>query len=412
MFNLNLIFDMRAISTLLFLTIILASCGQKLIDPEETITCPQLGLGESHPKHQMYQNILDDYLDQLNVPGISAVIYTPDDSIWAGTAGLADREQAIGMNTCHVLYSGSVAKVYTVTAALRLYEEGHLNLDAQIDDYLPASIADNLPNGKLATVRQLMNHEAGMPDHDDEKDLEKYLKDHDGKLPSPADQLAYLYDNEPRFAPGDSVAYSSAHTLALAIIIDNIEGSSHSETISREIIQKLNLTETYYKNETGYPEPINLVKGYLNSGNRSKDFSTESVNYCDGSHGDAGIVASAHDYYLFLRGLMEGKVVSKSTLDEMTAARWLFDDGTHGLGFGLGLFIIKKDDEVVKIGHSGMTLGGLTHVYYYPQTGSYIVLCTNTMLGKQSHLNEWGAEMLVGTPTESIMAEFETLILD
>ena len=43
----------------------------------------------------------------------------------------------------------------------------------------------------------------------------------------------------------------------------------------------------------------------------------ESINYCEGSHGDAGIIATAHDYYLFMRGLMEGQIVEQTTLDNM-----------------------------------------------------------------------------------------------
>ena len=65
----------------------------------------------------------------------------------------------------------------------------------------------------------------------------------------------------------------------------------HSHIISREIIEKLALSETFYKNESGYPTPQNLTKGYYG---RNEDITQEAINYAGDSQGDAGVIGSSH----------------------------------------------------------------------------------------------------------------------
>ena len=390
----------------------LFSCDKVELTPRKSLECPSIGLGEKHGQDSVFQEILERYVSR-GFPGLSAAIYTADEGLWTGAAGLANIEEGLAMGTCNVLFSGSVAKLYTVTAAMVLYEQGKLDLDAPIAPYLPEEVAQRLPNADRATIRQLMNHQAGMPDHDDDRELGKYIERNNGRLPDAMGQLAYLYDDKARFEPGDSAAYSSAHTVALALVIDQIAGEHHSHVISREIIQRLGLTETFYKNESGYPKPNNLVRGYWGKAKKNDDITEGAINYAEGSQGDAGIIATAHDYYHFLKALMEGKIVTQTTLEEMIDARYIYDDGTYALGFGLGLFFIKYKGEVVKVGHGGMTAGGMVHLYYYPSTQSYISIATNTLIEDDAGmLRSWGAGILVKTGEESLMDELEVVILE
>lgn len=401
--------------SLVFLTVIFLtqSCNNEPLnlEPKSTINCTPIGLGDSHPKNQDYQKILDKYVAK-GFPGITAAIYTPENGLWVGASGLSDIKNRIAMSTCNTLFSGSVAKLYTVTAGMILYEQGKLELDAKISKFLPQNIVDNLPNAKEATIRQLMNHSAGMPDHDDEEGLSKYLDRHKGNLPSAEEQLTYLYDNAPNFPAGSAVQYSSAHTLTLSIVLDNIAGEHHSNIISRDIIQKIGLEDTYYKNEPSYPTPPNLVRGYVDGASKNQDITTFSINYCNGSQGDAGVIATANDYYLFLKALMEGRIIKQSTLDIMMKPTWAAEQSNLAVGYGLGLFIGQKDNEFVKVGHSGATAGGMSHVYYYPKADAYIIVLTNTIAEDNMKLAQlWSVELILGTGSENITAEIESIHL-
>ena len=401
------------VQLLLILTIGFAfSCQKEFKDVGLTddLNCERIGLGESHSKHQQFQSIIQQYVDK-GFPGITALI-SDSEGIWIGAAGKANVKKKQDLKTCNVFFSGSVAKMYTVTAAMILYEQGRLDLDAKIGQFLPTEVANSLPNAQTATIRQLMNHTAGMPDHDNEEALSDWSDRRDGALPPAEDQLAYLYDNDPLFNPGDTAMYSSAHTLALALVLDQIAGEPHANIISKEIINKLGLTETFYKNESGYPNPENLVRGYFG---KKEDITKESINYCRDSYGDAGIIASAFDYYQFLEALMTLKIVSQTTLNEMLKPRLVVGGELSGmqyaLSFGLGLFLIESQGELVKLGHSGVTVGGMSHVYYYPTVDAYLVILTNTIIDDDPTLFAgWSGNTIVGFGGESIMEDFENLI--
>ncbi|MET2986190.1 serine hydrolase domain-containing protein [Aureibaculum conchae] len=399
------------VTVIIAISLVAMSCdGNDIsLEPKNTIECNPVGLGESHPYHKDYRKILDNYISK-GFPGITAAIYTPENGLWVGASGLSDIKNRVAMNTCNTLFSGSVAKLYTVTAGMILYEQGKLDLDAKISNFLPQNVVDNLPNAKEATIRQLMNHTAGMPDHDDEEGLNDYIESNEGNLPSAEEQLAYLFDDDPLFVPGESVQYSSAHTLTLSLVIDSIAGEHHSNIISKEIIQKVGLTETFYKNETGYPSPKNLVNGYLNSASKNNDITKESINYCKGSHGDAGIIASANDYLLFIKALIEGEIVSQNTLDTMLTPVWGYNQSDYSIGFGLGFIMGSTKNILNKIGHSGATAGGMSHVYYYPTKKAFIVLLTNTLAEDDEKLiQDWSGNFVVGAGGNSIMEDLESI---
>jgi len=78
----------------------------------------------------------------------------------------------------------------------------------------------------------------------------------------------------------------------------------------------------------------------------------------------------------------------------------------------MGLFVVTLDDKVVKVGHSGLTAGGMSHVYYYPETGAYIVLLTNIMPVDDDMFSvSFGGELLVEGTVPSVMADLEGVVL-
>ena len=154
-------------------------CSKEDVPPTPGIPCNDYEFNAAHPLGSNFQNILEAYINK-GFPGISAAVYTPRDGLWLGSAGKVSLESHQGMATCNAFFSGSVAKMYTVTAAMLLHEAGMLPLDAPISDYLPLEVVNQLPNGQTATVQQLMDHSAGMPDHDDEPQLNQYNRTKSG----------------------------------------------------------------------------------------------------------------------------------------------------------------------------------------------------------------------------------------
>lgn len=374
------------------------------IELANSLDCPELEAAGNHPLDAELSAHLDTIVSK-GFPGVSAVVYTPEGGVWRGTAGKADLGSGIPVQTCHAFFSGSIAKTYTATVAMQLVESGLLSLDDPIAPHLPISLRENLPNAGVATVRQLLNHTAGMPDHDDEEQLDAYLEMTNGELPSAEDQLAYLYDNAPRFTPGEQAAYSSAHTVALALVVEQLAGEHHGQLINRNIVSRLGLNNTWYKMETGLPHPVTLVTGYISADGVLEDATDAAVNYANSSEGDAGIMATADDYYQFLRALMEGELLTHDTLSTMQETTPVYEANGVVAGYAHGLISTKVNGNIVKIGHSGATLGGLAHAYYYPSIDSYVVLLTNVLPEDDDDMAQyWGSAWVSTSGTDAIGA--------
>jgi len=83
------------------------------------------------------------------------------------TPGIANKETQDELPADKALRIASVSKVYTATVVLSLANQGLIDLDANITDYLDKSVTSGVINAKQATVQQLLLHTAGSPDYYD-----------------------------------------------------------------------------------------------------------------------------------------------------------------------------------------------------------------------------------------------------
>ena len=187
--------------------------------------------------------------------------------------------------------------------------------------------------------------------------------------------LGYICGDDPDFTPGEGIEYSNTNTVLLALIMDNIDGN-HADIITNEIINKLNLKSTFYKNEPNYPAPIGAVNTYLDQKGDGNFMNSTRIerNFANMTIGHDAMLASANDYFTFIQALMKGNLVSESSLEEMLSVAHYSDNG----GYGLGLEIIKsKTKDITMIGHNGGSLGAANNVFYYPERDITIVICSN-----------------------------------
>lgn len=352
---------------LIFLTF---SCQRELLVPiNETDVRLETG-STTHPFQNEAQDIINKYVTK-GLPGVSIVIDSPDKGILRCVAGFAKIEDETPMDTYHVFNSGSVAKTYHVVAALMLMEEGKLDINKTIDNYLPDRVCDNLPNGRSATVLQLMNHSSGIPDYIEHTD---HILDYFHDLRKDFSQenfLNYICGIDANFAPGTNGSYSNTNTVLLALIMDEITGN-HADVITEKIINRLDLKQTFYKNELGYPAPAGAVNTYMDlKSNGVIINSTETQRHFDRvTIGHDGMLASANDYYLFINALFNNELVTRETLNSMV------DNNIRGEGLGMQVIMSQKGNGA-KIGHDGSSFGAANSVNHYNKINTKMVVCSN-----------------------------------
>ena len=346
----------------------LISCHEEIDLPVGSCELSFTDSSQNHPQHVALQNLLDTYT-RKGLPGVVMLVHAPQSGLWIGAAGKSVLETNEPLRPCHLFHSASVAKTYMVVTAMSLVEEQLLELDKTIDNYLPESIYSRLPNGKTATVRQLMNHTSGIPDFIEETD---HVLDYYNNLMevfTTEDYLEYIYDKKPEFEAGSRGYYSNTNTVILALIMEQVSGKDHASLVSERVFNKLGVHDTYYKNEPGYPSPNGLVNTYLDfrGSGQLQNVSEIERNFAKMNIAHDAIIASPYDYFRFISGLFKGEIISLKSVEEMVEP-----------GNQLGIFRYTSETYgTSKIGHDGGSLGAANMVYYYPEKETSIVICSN-----------------------------------
>lgn len=168
-----------------------------------------------------------------DAPGCSAAVGVRGEVLWAAATGLADVGSRTPLTTDSRFDMASVSKQFTATAILLLQRDGLLALTDPVSQHL-----DGLPRWATdVTVGALMNHTARVPDFWVE--LEKA----DIGFSDPADQGTVLaaIARERELEPGEGYAYSNAHYVLLAAIVETVTGQPFAEVIQQRIAGPLDL---------------------------------------------------------------------------------------------------------------------------------------------------------------------------
>ncbi len=346
-----------------------ACCTLSIIAPMEPPPEDWNSALNTHPDGPAFQALLDRYVRE-GIPGAVLLVRTPQ-GLWNGAAGYGRLESSELMRPTHRHHGASVTKMYTATAVLLLAEDGLVDLDAGVREYLPEEVWRPIPNGDRATVRQLLGHTSGIPDFsgDLRYDLD-FLNDPFGSYP-PERLLSYLHGQSSIFDPGGGYFYSNANYFLLAMILDQTAEGSHANLISHRILEPLGLHSTHYKNEPGYPTPPGLVNSYqdLAGDGRLVNVSDMAVHSSEVFFGNAGLMASSADFAAFIEGLLNGRLIGNEMLSEMQEWR-------ERSRSGLGLDFIETPFGS-GIGHSGGDTGVLTQVRRFPDLDATLVLLSN-----------------------------------
>ena len=148
-------------------------------------------------------------------------------------------------------FIASVTKMYTVAVLMRLIDEGKLDLNAPITDYLPGDLLDGLHIHKgtdyshQLKIYHLIHQTSGLPDYFEGHLAEEFKQNRDHSY-SVADTLAIAREMTPPAAPDSGKShYSDTNYQLLGAIIEAITGHSLADVFQRWIFDRLGLTHTY-----------------------------------------------------------------------------------------------------------------------------------------------------------------------
>jgi CubicO group peptidase (beta-lactamase class C family) len=292
------------------------------------------------------------------LPGAAVLVVRDGAVIHSKAYGLANVELGLPNTPRTTFRLASVSKSFTALLVLQLVEQGRLRLDDPLEKYAPGVVG-----GDAMTIHHLLSHTAGMPDFMSFEDAAKMPRD---------------------AAPGERLNYSNLGYSALGRVIEKVAGKTYEARLREAILDPLGMKDTGCDRRdavlpgraTGYlfsPAGGVVLAEYSDAGN---DFAA------------GGLYSTAEDMARWVRALVEGRIVSKATLEKAWAPVTLAG-GRHG-AYGYG-FMLVPYRGLREIGHGGDISGFNSYVALYPTEKLAIVVLSNVGMRPPGPVPEAGA---------------------
>lgn len=180
---------------------------------------------------------IDEYVakHQDTTTGMAVAVFDSTEELMKKYYGYVDMENQIAVASDSVFEWGSTTKLLVWVSVMQLYEQGKIELDVDIRNYLPEGFLINLSYDTPVTMLNLMNHNAGfqegyvdlmVTDADYISSLEEALRKH---------EPAQIYE------PGTVTAYSNWGVALAGFIVEQVSGMSFSEYVHQSIFVPLQM---------------------------------------------------------------------------------------------------------------------------------------------------------------------------
>lgn len=319
--------------------------------------------------------------DKFTVTGASAALWHDGTLIRAET-GTVNVATGAPVRPDTLFAAGSVTKTLTASLAMTLVDEGRLDLDAPVLEYLPGFTTADPVRSAAITVRMLLNHSSGLPGN-----YMPNLLSGDDVLERLMRELAAL---EVTGVPGRRFSYSNMGMSTLGRLAEVITGDRFDVALSTRLLRPLGMTATADAEEmllhsTAVGHAVDPSSGAVSRVPRLRVWP---------EYGPAGsrLWLDVESLVRFGRMHIDGttpdghRLLSPAALEEMRTPQ--YDDFWGCLrgcaNFGLGWGIFREGDDPV-LTHSGANLGMHSTLYVIPRQKVVLAVLTNSATGGMLH---------------------------
>lgn len=305
---------------------------------------------------------------EAGVPGVSVGLWTPDKGRYVRSFGVADKSSGQRMTPDLYTRIGSETKTFTVTALLKLVDQGVVGLDDPIGKYV-----EGVPNGDKITLRQLAGMRSGLFNYSEDEDFYKALTSDPRRPFTPRQLLDYSFKHPVLFSPGEKFSYCNTNLILLGLVIEKAGGAPLGEFIRKNVLAPAGLNDTLFPVGAEFPAPH--AQGYTD---QTASGQVEDAADWNPSWGWAAgaMISDLQDLRVWAPTVATGVLPNGRTLiSPATQKQRLTMESTAlpGVGYGLGIFNVQG-----WIGHNGSLPGYESLTVYLPAARATLVVVLNT----------------------------------
>lgn len=316
---------------------------------------------------------LDETRERHGIAGVSVALYE-EGELSTAVSGVTNVTTGIPVTVDTVMHIGSITKILNATLLMQVVDEGLVELDRPVLEYLPDLRLADMAALERMTVAMLVNHQSGIDG--------VILPDQGPDRERIADAVERFGDLGQIHEPGKDVSYCNVACVIAGYLCERVKGRSWYTLVEDQIFKPLEMDHAIV-------QPANAllhrssVGHYLDPAG-GKPFRT-SFPFLPQSFAPAGATAmmTATDLVTFARMHLQNGVGPNGTrlLSEASAKLMRQKTGTYGgpIKFTFGLGWMLHEPEMV--GHGGGGPGILSHLIADPATDSAIAILTNNAEG-------------------------------
>lgn len=261
------------------------------------ITQPGICLYAQKGLDEKIEKIITKAITQEKFPGMAVAVVQDNKVIFQKVYGIKSVKTKEPVNNNTIFSIGSVSKAFTAVAIMQLVQNGKIDLDSPIKQYMK----NMPPSWGNITVRQYLTHTSGIPDVKGEKDkgsFEETLKQA-GKQP-----MSFT-------PPGKKQQYNNFNFAILGKLIEAVSGMSYLDYMTTHIFKPLQMDRTCVLNDAK-----NIALGHLHKNNEWKEMKT---HFAPGDYGipSGGLQTTLTDFIRFGQALSSHSILNNKTTNLM-----------------------------------------------------------------------------------------------
>lgn len=307
------------------------------------------------------------------------VVFCGQDILYTGYFGYADKENQIIADENTVYEWGSVSKTLVWVSAMQLYEQGKLELDRDIRDYLPEGFFKKLKYDDAITMLDLMNHQGGW-----QESVYTVQVNNEEDIMLLGEALQY---SEPTqvFRPGKVTSYSNWGTALAGYVVECVSGMEYAEYVHNNIFEPLGMKHTSvspdYKDNMWVREQREKLKSYqiIEQNGNSLVQSLDTNMWYINLYPAGGVTGTIGDMAIFAQALVDNDTPlfeKKDTLDLLFSGSSFYGD-TDEIRFCHGFWTTQYAIET--IGHNGATNSCTANFVFDRESKVGVVVMSNQL---------------------------------
>ena len=326
--------------------------------------------------------IIENAINETQLVGASVGVMRQNEVIFTRGYGYADLNRKVEAIEHTVYRIGSITKQFTALAILILVEQGKVNLNDVMLDYLPSFPQKD----HKVTIDQLLNHTSGIKSY---TDIERFWEISERDLSR--QEIVDLFTSEPvEFSPGENYQYNNSGYYLLGLIIENVSGMSYANFLKTNVWQPLEMFDTHYLGKTKNVK--NIATGY---DHKDDEFVGARPLGMDNPFSGGSLGSSVLDLLKWQTALNENQLISRQSYNKMIEPG-LLRSGKQTT-YGYGLFMSNLNGHR-KIEHGGTINGFRAQLSAYPDDGLTVTVLCNLNSAPQAQLESQISRLMLGIP--------------